>query len=78
MENLGDLCPRTSSREAEADEEVQRLGIKIVRTTIGDAVDTLPVPGEISSTVSGRCSLFRIQDAQEKPGFKMEKEERGH
>jgi 16S rRNA (cytosine967-C5)-methyltransferase len=49
MENLGEIYALDLHQEKlkQIEEGCKRLGIKIVRTAVGDAVNTLPVPGEI-------------------------------
>jgi 16S rRNA (cytosine967-C5)-methyltransferase len=49
MENLGEIYAFDLRQEKlkQIEEGCKRQGIKIVRTTIGDAVDNLAVPGEI-------------------------------
>jgi 16S rRNA (cytosine967-C5)-methyltransferase len=49
MENMGEIYAFDLRQEKlkKIEEGCKRLGIKIVRTKIGDAVNTLPVPGEI-------------------------------
>lgn len=49
MENLGEIYAFDLRQEKlkQIEEGCKRLGIKIVRTTIGDAVNSLPGPGEI-------------------------------
>jgi 16S rRNA (cytosine967-C5)-methyltransferase len=49
MENLGEIYAVDLRQEKlkQIEERCQRLGIRIVRTKIGDAVSTLPVPGGI-------------------------------
>ena len=49
MENLGEIYAFDLRQQKlkQIEEGCKRLGIKIVRTAIGDAVNALPVPGEI-------------------------------
>ncbi len=81
MENGGEIyaLDLTKRKLDRIEEMCRRLGIKIVKTMKGDAAKSSPHSkgNEVRSSI-GRCSLLRVWNTSEKPGFKMEKKGGGY